>query len=354
VRFTSATSGWAVGALGTILHTINGGASWVVQPAPVSARLTAVDFSDAVNGWAVGENGTILRTASAGTKWSVQSAPTSATLSAVRFTDDLSGWAVGEAGTLLHTADSGSTWTTQSVPTGSALAALDFTDAHTGWVVGADGTVVRGTGSGLQPFGTIAGAVTDANSGRAIPGAQITVGARLAAPVTTDGTYVAARLRPGTYSVTFAHPLYVTQSVSVVVSAAGRTVVRVKMVPRTATAIGRPSLDTTAPLAARPVVLSATLSPSVAATAGATTISGWRYEAKTVTVTVKVKGKPKKVKVKVWSWRLRFKLRMAAKNSGLVAVQTALGRGSWRMQATFAGSGRFLPSTSARTSFVVR
>ena len=66
--FVSEETGWAVGRLGTILHTSNGGDSWSAQVSGVASTLTAVD---AVSGavWTVGDNGVVLRTTNGGGVW---------------------------------------------------------------------------------------------------------------------------------------------------------------------------------------------------------------------------------------------------------------------------------------------
>ena len=50
--FVGERTGWAVGAIGTILHTADGGLAWDQQLTGL-ASLSAVDFVDTENGWAV-------------------------------------------------------------------------------------------------------------------------------------------------------------------------------------------------------------------------------------------------------------------------------------------------------------
>src|SRR5205807_3514740 len=50
-------NGWAVGAQGTIGHTLDGGKSWAWQTSGVSADLHGVRFGDAMHGLAVGDGG---------------------------------------------------------------------------------------------------------------------------------------------------------------------------------------------------------------------------------------------------------------------------------------------------------
>jgi photosystem II stability/assembly factor-like uncharacterized protein len=66
VRFVSATTGYAVGELGTVLATRDGGLSWTVLGTGVRANLQAVYFVDEQTGWIVGDNGNILATVSGG------------------------------------------------------------------------------------------------------------------------------------------------------------------------------------------------------------------------------------------------------------------------------------------------
>jgi photosystem II stability/assembly factor-like uncharacterized protein len=54
VDMISPTEGWAVGDVGTILHTSDGGATWANQASGTTEPLNAVRFLDASHGWAIG------------------------------------------------------------------------------------------------------------------------------------------------------------------------------------------------------------------------------------------------------------------------------------------------------------
>ena len=54
VSFVDPEHGWAVGTGGTILATVDGGASWSAQTSGTSSGLSGVSFVDADHGWAVG------------------------------------------------------------------------------------------------------------------------------------------------------------------------------------------------------------------------------------------------------------------------------------------------------------
>ena len=63
ISFTDANTGTVVGSFGTILHTTDGGQTWIPQTSGTTDQLRAVSFADANNGTIVGESGLILRTA---------------------------------------------------------------------------------------------------------------------------------------------------------------------------------------------------------------------------------------------------------------------------------------------------
>jgi photosystem II stability/assembly factor-like uncharacterized protein/predicted esterase len=60
---------WAVGDYGTILHSIDDGASWQAQSSGTSEDLYAVAFVDASTGAAVGRRGTVVVTHDGGASW---------------------------------------------------------------------------------------------------------------------------------------------------------------------------------------------------------------------------------------------------------------------------------------------
>lgn len=159
VAFVDARRGWAVGgwgvapgreARGVILHTEDGGNTWVSQNANLTGTfLHSVDFVDANTGWAVGWPGVVLKTTDGGGTWTSQTSGTGEDLRSVAFVDGQSGWVVGYDGTILHTSDGGTTWNLQSSGTLGALYAVDFVDARTGWAVGEKGLILKTIDGGL-------------------------------------------------------------------------------------------------------------------------------------------------------------------------------------------------------------
>jgi hypothetical protein len=136
----------AVGARGLIIVSDNAGATWTQVSTPVSSDLLAVHFPTAKQGWAVGHDGVILHSADGGGSWvkqfdgnaaskmliehfdklaaagdetatsfqegiklNYQDGPEQA-LMGVWFSDENNGVVVGTFGTLLATHDGGKTW----------------------------------------------------------------------------------------------------------------------------------------------------------------------------------------------------------------------------------------------------
>jgi len=133
VDMISACEGWAVGQVGTILHTADGGATWIHQASGTSEPLNAVRFLDPSHGWAVGN--VMLWTDDGGDSWHrANSVP--ASNYGVDFVDLNKGWAVGGGGIVYRTADGGRNWVGSASSTSQNLMAVDFVNANRGWAVG--------------------------------------------------------------------------------------------------------------------------------------------------------------------------------------------------------------------------
>ncbi|TVL98168.1 MAG: hypothetical protein CV087_21645 [Candidatus Brocadia sp. WS118] len=75
IDFINANTSWAVGRVGTILHTTDGGATWISLMNGITINLYTVDFIDASTGWVVGNGGTILQTTIGGTVVGIEDEP---------------------------------------------------------------------------------------------------------------------------------------------------------------------------------------------------------------------------------------------------------------------------------------
>jgi photosystem II stability/assembly factor-like uncharacterized protein len=147
---TDPSNGWVVGDDGTILHTDDGGVTWVEQNSPVNNDLYGVFFLDANTGWAVGANNTIIRTTN-GSDWDiVMSNPQGVIFRAICFTDSNHGWIVGDKNTVLYW--NGSSWSPRNWDTTKKpnLYGVQFIDSNYGWVVGDDGTLISTNDGGVN------------------------------------------------------------------------------------------------------------------------------------------------------------------------------------------------------------
>jgi photosystem II stability/assembly factor-like uncharacterized protein len=144
VWFTSASEGWAVGNLGTIVRTTNSGDTWTrLTNVGASEALQAVTFATPDTGWVVGSSGAILRTFDAGASWTKVN-ETSNTLRSVAFAGTLHGWAVGDGGVILGTHDRGLNWfIVQPAVTSNDLRTVVRRSESVAWAAGELGAAPR-------------------------------------------------------------------------------------------------------------------------------------------------------------------------------------------------------------------
>ena len=145
--FVDANHAWAAGGLGNVIHTANGGATWITQTLtcdwPVcDKRLFDVDFIDTQEGWIAGEG--LYHTSDGGAHWEMHSPLTKKDFHDVQFLDANQGWLAGEIGLAFYTQDGGASWQLASNPDSSAnLLGMNFIDPSNGWMVGEMGTILR-------------------------------------------------------------------------------------------------------------------------------------------------------------------------------------------------------------------
>jgi hypothetical protein len=136
VSFPNENDGWACGRWGTVLHTSNGGKTWVHQKTGLVTTLISIYFVDPKNGWAVGDQGTIIHTKDGGKNWEKQKSPISFYLMGVCFVNASKGWIVTERTHILFTDDGGKNWSIQFKDEDYVLKAVSFCDPNNGWAVG--------------------------------------------------------------------------------------------------------------------------------------------------------------------------------------------------------------------------
>ncbi len=162
VAFSDASLGIAVGLVGTVIRTIDGGDSWSSVPdtlgvLPDLHGVVAIDSSTWV---AVGGGAGTYRSTDGGATWTEVPRPASGGLrSLARAGADLV--AVGEHGLVLRSSDAGQSWTVSPPPADVLLTAQAWLDAARGIVVAGDfnelATPAYRTTDGGQTWSSLAG-----------------------------------------------------------------------------------------------------------------------------------------------------------------------------------------------------
>ena len=147
VCFPTRDTGFAVGAYGAIVRTVNAGASWTTNTTGPVIALNSVFFVNPNTGYAVGGSGTIIETTDGGNNWKVLLSPTSNALNSVYFISPTTGFAVGVNGSLITTTNSGSSWSPVVSGVSATLSCIYFS-GNNGFIGGANGTLLQSTNSG--------------------------------------------------------------------------------------------------------------------------------------------------------------------------------------------------------------
>lgn len=128
--------GFAVGELGTIIKTEDGGVTFQVQDSDVQVNLNAIKFLSTQYGFAVGDGGTILETNNGGNSWENIDPGTSESLNDLYLKIPNKIWAVGNKGTLMMSSNGGHSWTSQYNDTTTDLTSIFFINEMEGWIGG--------------------------------------------------------------------------------------------------------------------------------------------------------------------------------------------------------------------------
>ncbi len=114
IQFVDANNGWVVGSSGKILRTTNGGTSWtLVTNTGISSNSAcyAVFFLNANTGW-IGNSSTnqkVLHTRDGGASWITQSVPVQYSIFSIHFADANNGWLTSDYGGIARTTTAGVT-----------------------------------------------------------------------------------------------------------------------------------------------------------------------------------------------------------------------------------------------------
>lgn len=132
---------------GYIVHSENGGDSWVLQKRDTIYDFFDIKFKDSLEGWVAGGNdstmeGCVYHTIDGGLSWNLQQLPQEAKyLWSLELIDGNKLWAVGRNGTIIHSSDGGNSWTMQISGVDTTLYDVDFADSLRGIIAG-DGVIL--------------------------------------------------------------------------------------------------------------------------------------------------------------------------------------------------------------------
>jgi photosystem II stability/assembly factor-like uncharacterized protein len=144
VSCPTSTACVAVGDLGTIEQSSDGGQSWSLASSPTAHMLAAVSCANGTSTcFAAGDYGTILRSGDGGLSWSAQSSGTTSFLNAISCAEATRCVAVGADGVIITTKN-GASWTKAATPTSAYLAAVSCPARGNCFAVGQGGTVLHG------------------------------------------------------------------------------------------------------------------------------------------------------------------------------------------------------------------
>ena len=152
IFFLDRMNGWACGNEAKIIHTTDGGNTWVEQPNPYTFPnpiLYSIYFANPDTGWAFGgdhgnyptftNHRVILYTTNGGNTWDFQysnSGNSYPPIYSSHFTSSIEGFAACEYGDIMFTSNGGNTWIEKSPVSSFDLYGIYFTDSNTGWVSG--------------------------------------------------------------------------------------------------------------------------------------------------------------------------------------------------------------------------
>ena len=147
VQFLNSLIGYIGGGDGNIIKTMDGGATWTLQPNNVGDEIHSVSFSDPDTGWVVSYY-KIAHTTNGGQTWTIQKTDYSAGYWDCYAINGTTCIASGYAGRIEKTTNGGVTWTqVNSIPDADILD-IDFCNDSLGYAVGAHSTILKTSDGG--------------------------------------------------------------------------------------------------------------------------------------------------------------------------------------------------------------
>ncbi len=150
IQFVNKDTGWAVGDLGALIKSADGGTSWTVSETNTTTPLLKVRSYNGQVVIASGFGGLILRSSDGGETFTQVTSGVTGDLWGLQMINDTLGWACGNANSLVKTTDGGQTWQTVTTPGyTSDYWWIDFMNEGYGFIA-ANGIVLRTTDGGTN------------------------------------------------------------------------------------------------------------------------------------------------------------------------------------------------------------
>ena len=155
VQFLDARHGWALGDMGTVMRTADGGLSWSVHTTGSNDYLNSVCFLDTLHGWITDTYGSVYSSGDGGQSWTLERRMPMDYYGTIRMRSISDGWICGGRGNgqrqalLLHSTDGGHEW--QEVPLSDTLHALQdlvIVSDTLAWMLGSSGPLLKSTDGG--------------------------------------------------------------------------------------------------------------------------------------------------------------------------------------------------------------
>ena len=142
IDFPSANIGFAVGANGKVVKTINGGTTWTNQSnfpsASTNLPLKDVHFLTTATGYIGGNGATVYKTTNGGASWTSTFVSGLWEIQQIYFLNADTGWAIDNNGVVAKTTDGNITWNiTDTIGLNIQVSDLKFYDANFGIACGA-------------------------------------------------------------------------------------------------------------------------------------------------------------------------------------------------------------------------
>lgn len=138
VSMVDTRTGWAAGG-GSVVRTLDGGATWTTASATGVTDLQHVEAIDATTAYAASTS-VIKRTEDGGASWDSTTAPTS--MQDLEFHDQDHGWGLGYYGDILIITNDGLSTDTTTLPW-TGWRAISFPSTSTGYIVGYQGLIAK-------------------------------------------------------------------------------------------------------------------------------------------------------------------------------------------------------------------